>query len=198
MNAWSYHYLKKCVLTITNPADYQFLDTLMVTDTNMGAYGNLYLQAVADDDKPVLMELEHLEQRPDHLVEPRVYWPPKDPTPKLTLDDLIGLEGEACKSVARQGDMADSFDGMRLVAMERVDLEHKQASLIISDAGLLGATPNVSTLEVRWKGSRSNILAIIVRTKSRRTWTLDDRTAHAKQRRTLQLNNSLKNSGLVR
>ena len=122
MNAWTYHYLKKCVLTITNTADYQYLDMLMVTDTEMQTYGNLYLQSVADDDAAVLRELDKYgEERPKHLVEPRVYWPPREPSPKLTLDDLIGLESGGDKPVARQGAMSESFGGMRLVTVGKAN-----------------------------------------------------------------------------
>ena len=185
MNAWTYHYLKKCVLTITNTADYQYLDMLMVTDTEMQTYGNLYLQSVDALDK-------YGEERPKHLVEPRVYWPPREPSPKLTLDDLIGLESGGDKPVARQGAMSESFGGMRLVTVEKVQLECKRATVVVSDAGLLGATPNMTVLEIRWKGSRSGLLAVVVRTKSHRTWTLEDRAAHAKQRRALQVSKSVK------
>ena len=41
-NAWSFHYLKKRVLTITNPDDYKYLDSLLVTDTTLADYGALY------------------------------------------------------------------------------------------------------------------------------------------------------------
>ena len=77
--------------------------------TEIQTYGNLYLQSVADDDAAVLRELDKYgEERPKHLVEPRVYWPPREPSPKLTLDDLIGLENGGDKPVARQGAMSES------------------------------------------------------------------------------------------
>ena len=47
-NAWAYHYLKKKVLTITNPDDYKYLDPLIVNKSViLEGLGGLYLQSIA-------------------------------------------------------------------------------------------------------------------------------------------------------
>ena len=121
----------------------------------------------------------------------------------LTLDALIGIhvDGRGTElggSQAREGDVAESFDGIRLAKVLLVDLEKKRATMAVSDAGLLGATPTVCTFEIRWQGSRTNITAVIVRAKERREWTLMDRASHAKERDRLRLADGLKRSGLIR
>ena len=78
------------------------------------------------------------------------------------------------------------------------ELERKRATVCISDAGLLGATPSVSKLEIRWQGNRNNITAVIVRKKEHRYWTLADRVNHAKQSKTLRMTENLKRSGLLK
>ena len=205
MNAWSYCYLKRCVLSITNPADYKHLDGLMVVETSLGSYGNLYLQAVANDDEPVLSALKSLADRPQVLVEPRVHWPAGHGMACLRLDELIGLGGQHQtaatannQSQARVGDVAESFNGVRLAKVVAVDLEKKRATVSVSDAGLLGATPHVIRLEVRWQGSRTSITAVIVRTKEQRQWTLGDRILHSKERDLLRMAETLKRSGLMK
>jgi len=45
-NAWSYQYLKRRVLRISNPSDYRYLDNLFVTETSLGDNGILYIRSV--------------------------------------------------------------------------------------------------------------------------------------------------------
>ena len=96
MNAWAYNYLKKCVLTITNPNDYIYLDVLMVSGTQMAEFGSLYLQSVADNEAPLKAALAALNgERPKQLLEPRVFFPDGYTPDMLSLDALFGLETTA-------------------------------------------------------------------------------------------------------
>lgn len=184
MNAWSYHYLKRCVLTITNPKDYDFLDVLFVNSVDLGAYGSLYIASVADDGKQVTRVLEQMDERPTSLVEPRVHFPKGAVPPTLTLSALIGSE--------QVGIVAETFGGIRLAQVIAVELERKRVFIKISDAGLLGAPPTVTEFEVRWKGSRSNITALITKQTTNRSWTLADRKMHIEQQRVLRLRQAMK------
>ena len=63
-NAWSYHYLKKKVLTITDANDYKYLDRLLVSRVELGDYGGLYLQAVGNVEGLVGWRDPDMRRRP--------------------------------------------------------------------------------------------------------------------------------------
>ena len=196
MNAWVYAYLKRHVLTITNPADYQYLDGLMVTESTMHQYGTLYLAAIADNTAPLRTALEALgEQRPSALLEPRVYFPPNHTAFTLTLEALLGSMSSTSEGV-KEGEWYDSFEGSRLAKVTAFILEKKRCNVHLSDAGFLGASPSTTELEVRWQGSRSSITALVVKVIKNRPWSLEDRVQHEAVCKAIQLHRSLNSTGL--
>ena len=200
MNAWAYNYLKRCVLTITHLADYLYLDALMVTGTDMGQHGSLYLQSVADDEAPLKAALEALNgARPEGLLEPRVHFPDGSTPGILTLDCLFGVEAreELDKTAIKTGETRQLFGGVRLMRVQRFELDKKRAFLWLSDSGLLGSSPSVTELELRWQGGRTNMTAIVVKTRSRRLWTREDRLEFRRQKEALALAALLSQSGLA-
>jgi len=175
---------KLCVHSTTSLAVVKRLDVLFVNSVDLGAYGSLYIASVADDGKQVTRVLEQMDERPTSLVEPRVHFPKGAVPPTLTLSALIGSE--------QVGIVAETFGGIRLAQVIAVELERKRVFIKISDAGLLGAPPTVTEFEVRWKGSRSNITALITKQTTNRSWTLADRKLHIEQQRVLRLRQAMK------
>ena len=71
--------MKKRVLTITNPDDYKYLDSLLVTDTTLADNGALYLQSVADVKK---MDSMH------PWMDSSMYFP-QHKIPEVSMLDLV-------------------------------------------------------------------------------------------------------------
>ena len=187
------------MFTITNPNDYQYLDVLMVTGTDMVQNGSLYLQSVADNEAPLMAALDALNGgRPERLLEPRVHFPDGCTPALLTIDGLFGLEmgQDLDKSAIKVGEIRLLFGGVRLMKVVSFELDKKRAFLWLSDSGLLGSSPSVTELELRWQGSRKNMTAIVVKTRHKRPWTQEDRFEHARQKRAFALAASLSQSGL--
>ena len=200
MNAWAYNYLKRCVLTIAHSEDYFYLDALMVTSTDMGQHGSLYLQSVADNEAPLKAALEALSgTRPEGLLEPRLHFPDGSVPGVVTLDCLFGIEAseENGRTAIKTGETRQLFGGVRLMRVQRFELDKKRALLWLSDSGLLGSSPSVTELELRWQGSRSNMTAIVVKTKNRRLWTREDRLEFQRQKEALALAALLSQSSLT-
>lgn len=217
-NAWSFHYLKKKVLTITNAADYQYLDPLLATDTHLGDFGALYLQAVADAPPG------------DTWLDPRLYLPEGCALPSGSLLDLVagcttsaaernamhqanenkdkgaerrrilaqlGFDSttkvtgkqmlhtadfiERSKRRLKAGQVVSKVGGAVVFSIHEYDASARRLTLTLSDAGLCGAAPHVSDLEITWAGAIDDVDSLTVRTTSSpatREWTPDDRRRH--------------------
>mmetsp|Transcript_35040 Transcript_35040/g.73677 ORF Transcript_35040/g.73677 Transcript_35040/m.73677 type:complete len:748 (-) Transcript_35040:2-2245(-) len=67
-NAWSYTFLKRCVLRITKVDDYKYLDHLFVTDLNLADNGILFLFAHAGRAKGERLPLAYPQDKPVPLL----------------------------------------------------------------------------------------------------------------------------------
>ena len=131
MNAWTYHYLKKRVLTITNPDDYQYLDHLLVVDASVRECGSFYIQAIADVEK---MEAWR---------DPALFYPGEAPA-KISLFEFI-----CSKSDWHEGHSVVRLEGS--LTIQIAEVYERGAKVIISDAGLCGSTPHTLTVTLHWR-----------------------------------------------
>jgi len=200
MNAWSYEYLKKNILTISSAADYQYLDKLFVQDMSIETQGTLYMQSIADH-KEMTTKAEtsththNTQHPPAHqppatsqpsgwLHEPRLYFPQGQKVKPLSIKEVVGYGREVNAIV-------ETFDGQRIGQLKSIDEDSKCATILISDAGFLGATPSVGTFKLMWKGSSESMTAVDVKTNEYGPWGMADRVAHAKRRKMVRMSQSM-------
>lgn len=164
-NAFSLHYLKKRVLTITNPNDYKYLDRLLVTDSDLGDYGALYLQAAADA----------VEMRSGHpWMDSSMYFPPQS-VPEVSLFDFV-----CDRKLLKQGAVVSKLRGAIMLKIVEYDKDDRRMLIRISDAGVCAAAPHIMDVEVEWKGSREAVKRLKIRKQLERDWTKEERVAHKK------------------
>lgn len=201
MNAWSYHYLKRKILTITNTDDYKFLDALFIRSVDMEDFGNLYVSAISrtrasisGDDGDLKAAFAAAEEdsirvskidigaaslKRTQYVDPRIYVPAGLALGHVTLPQMMSFQGTV-------DDLKDKltyscFGEQRAFEVVSFDLERRSLQLKIYDSGLLGARPYTQRLEVRWKGSRSQVTGLRVINCKTDEYLLSDRIRQRQQ-----------------
>ena len=94
--AYAYTELVACLCPLRS----QFIDPLLVSNAALQEYGNLYLQAIADETNSLRSVLNRFDcGKPEHFVEPRLFWPSSstidgvhwdEQPPHITLNTLFG------------------------------------------------------------------------------------------------------------
>lgn len=155
------------MLTISNMDDYKYLDSLLVTNSELGENGALYLQSIAD-------------LKSDELVDAwrdKTMFFPGGEAPK----DVKGMLGLVCdRDQMARGNVVSKLDGAVIFKIEefREETKPRMMELHISDAGICAATPHVTELKITWNGSRTKPRDLKVKTKESREWTKEDRQKH--------------------
>ena len=169
------------MLTITNPDDYKYLDSLLVTDTTLGDNGALYLQSVADVKK---MDSMHT------WMDESMFFPERK-IPEVSFFDLV-----CDRKDMHKGTVVSKLNGAIIFTVADLDVEQRMIELHISDAGICAATPHVMELIIKWKGSRTEARELRVRKQAEREWTKEDRVAHKKRIEKSNLGKRMSSFGL--
>ena len=164
-NAFTFYYLKKRVLTISNKNDYKYLEKLFVNDATIGEYGCLYLQAVAGKGKATKIR--------DGCIDKNLYMPEDSDV------GLVGLHTLVCENYQMvKGSTFVRANGQLVITIEHYNMEAHELRLKISDAGVCFAPAHMMTLELHWKGHREKPKSLQVECLDERPWTKQDRILH--------------------